>query len=404
MNGFSLWLYEMRAALRRPAPLFLSFFIPVILLSLLLVSVYRLLPESDEPIKAAIVDLDETFETKALINQLSEDEEMRKSLTLLPMNSEKAEERFREGKLVGVITIPKGFSESLRRGENDPIQVITNEEQPLSSSMLELLLESGAMYISASQSAVNTVYDLHIQNLSNSEKRNQKLQQSILTFTLFALSRNDAFSQEEMQSGSRIGWGAHALLAVLITVMGGFAVLFQWLDRKHTPGSMMLRLRSYHITTVQMWRVQWAKWFFFISFAGVFYWIGAMQWSDLLSTESAIITVLVSAFMASLIACWSSLIAHQGLRMVSLLLVMFLGLGAGGVWVPSLYLPEYMSTTWNPFATLYSLYEENIMGEALSKNLLLKILLWIFILYGMGLFFAMRKERRHAYISFSERS
>ncbi len=404
MNGFSLWLYEMRAALRRPAPLFLSFFVPIILLSLLVVSVYRLVPESDETIRAAVVDLDQTFETKALVNQLSEDEEMRKSLTLLPMSSEMAEERFREGELAGIITIPKDFSESLRRGENDPIQVITNEEQPLSSSMLKLLLESGAMYISASQSAVNTAYDLHIQNLSNSEERNQKLQQSILTYTLFALSRNDAFSQEELQSGSRIGWTAHALLAVLITVMGGFAILFQWLDRKHTPGGMMLRLRSYNITTVQMWRVRWGKWFFFISLAGGLYWIFAMQWSDLFSTESAVITVLASAFMASLVACGSSLIAHQGLRTVVLLLVMFLGLGTGGVWVPSLYLPEYMRTAWNPFAILYSLYEGNMTGESFSKVLLMKIVLWSFSLFVIGLYFALRKERRHAYVSFFERS
>ncbi len=399
MNGFSLWVYEMRAALRRPAPLFLSFFIPILLLGLVLLSVYRLIPQNDENIQAAIVDLDQTFETKALVNQLSEDEEMKKALTLLPMSSEKADEHFKNGNLAGIITIPKGFSKSLRIGENDPIQVVTNVEQPLSSNMLKLLLDSGAMYISASQSAVNTVYDLHIKELSDSGERSQKLQQSILTFTLFALSRNDAFSQEELKSGSRIGWEAHGLLAALLTVISSFALLFHWFESRHAPGSMLLRLRSYHITQAQLFRVQWGKGFFFISIIGGVYGGLATQWSNTFSVESAVVTLLMAAFMASLIAFCKSLINHIGLRMIALILVTFLGLGAGGAWVPTLYLPEYLSSAWNPFGILYSLYAENVMGEGFTKFLLVKIVIWILLLFIGGLLFAFRKERRHAYVS-----
>ncbi|KGX83807.1 ABC transporter permease [Pontibacillus marinus] len=405
MNGFSLWVYEMRAALRRPAPLFLSFFIPILLLGLVLLSVYRLVPQNEENIQAAIVDLDQTFETKALVNQLSEDEEMKKALTLLPMSSEKADEDFKSGNLAGIITIPKGFSKSLRIGENDPIQVITNEKQPLSSNMLKLLLDSGAMYISASQSAVNTVYDLHIKELSDSGERSQKIQQAILTFTMFALSRNDAFSQEELKSGSRIGWKAHGLLAVLLTVISSFALFFHWFESKHAPSSLLLRLRSYHITQPQLFRVHWGKGFFLISIIGCVYWGLATQWSNLLSVESALVTILMAAFMASLLACCRSLINHIGLRMVALLLVTLIGLGAGGVWVPSLYLPEYLSSAvWNPFGILYSLYEQNMMGKDFSKVLLVQIVVWILLLFVSGLLFALRKERRHAYVSYFERS
>ncbi|QHE51221.1 ABC transporter permease [Pontibacillus sp. HMF3514] len=405
MNGFSLWGYEMRAALRRPAPLFLSFFIPLLLLGLVLLSVYSLIPQNEENIQAAIVDFDQTFETKALVNQLSEDDEMKKALTLLPMSSGKADEQFSNGLLAGIITIPKGFSESLRIGENEPIQVVTNEEQPLSANMLKLLLDSGAMYISASQSAVNTVYDLHIKELSDSGERSQKLQQAILTLTLFALSRNDAFSQEELRSGSRIGWKAHGLLAVLLTVISSFALLFHWFDSKHAPSSMLLRLRSYHITQVQLFRVQWGKWFFLISIIGCVYWGLATWWSNLLSAESTLIILLMAAFLASLIACCRSLITHIGLRMIALLLVTFLGLGAGGVWVPSLYLPEYLSSAaWNPFGILYSLYSENMMGEDFSRVLLVKIIVWTLLLFVAGLLFALRKERRHAYVSYFKRS
>ncbi len=405
MNGFSLWVYEMRAALRRPAPLFLSFFIPIMLLGLVLLSVYSLIPQNEEHIQAAIVDLDQTFETKALVNQLSEDEEMKKALTLIPMSSEKAVEQFNNGNLAGMITIPKGFSESLRKGENDPIHVLTNEEQPLSTNMLKLLLDSGAMYISASQSAVNTVYDLHIKELSDSGERSQKLQQAILTFTLFALSRNDAFSQEELKSGSRIGWKAHGLLAVLLTVISSFALFFHWFDSKHSPSSMLLRLRSYHITQIQLFRVQWGKWFLFISIIGCVYGGVATQWSNLLSAESALVTLLMAAFMASLIAFCRSMINHIGLRMVTLLLVTFLGLGAGGVWVPSLYLPEYLSSAaWNPFGILYSLYAENMMGEDFSKFLIVQIVVWSLLLFVGGLLIALRKERRYAYVSYFERS
>jgi len=404
MNGISLWIYEMRAALRRPAPLFLSFFIPLLVLSLIAVSIYRLVPQDDENIRAAIVDLDQTFETKSLVNQLSEDEEMKKALTLVPMSADEARTSFRQGDLAGIITIPKGFSGSLRVGENESIQVVTNREQPLSSSMIRLLLDSGAMYISASQSAVNTVYDLHITNLENNKERNQKLQQSILTFTLFALSRNDAFAQEVIESGSQIGWKAHAIVALLLTIICGFSIIFQWMDSRYISRGMMLRLRSFHITEVQLSRVQWGKAFVLITLAGLLYWAGAMQLDESLSTESAGIIVFGGAFLASLITFAKSTISHAGMRSVILFVLIFLGLGAGGVWVPSIYLPDGLGASWNPFALLYQLLAEHIMGESISKIIALKMILWIFVLLGLGIGFAMRKERRHAYVSVSERS
>lgn len=404
MNGFSLWLYEMRAALRRPAPLFLSFFIPILVIALGAVSVYRLVPTDGETIKAAIVDHDQTFETETLINQLAKDEEMKKSLTLHPMPFQEAEDQFEKGELAGIITIPEGFSDSLRFGENEPIQVVTNEDQPLSSNMLELLLDSGAKYISASQSAVNTVYDLHIKQLEDNSERNQKLQQSILTYTLFALSRNDAFEQDELQSGSRIGWRSHILLAIFFTLISGFSILFQWLEERSNSKSMRLRLRSFHITAIQLWRVQWGKWFFFISFAGVLYWSGGLWIGEPLPRESILITVVIGMFMASLLTCLNSMVSHAGIRIGILMVVAFVGLGAGGVWVPSLYLPQYLETGWNPFSALYLLFAENIMGDALSIGVLLKVGLWIFGFVGVGLIAARREERRHAYVSSFKRS
>ncbi|TGB01122.1 ABC transporter permease [Halobacillus salinus] len=398
MNGFSLWRYEMRAAVKRPAPLFLSIGIPLIIIGLVVLVLQSVVEEGAEPVRAAVVDEDDTFQTNALINQLSEEERLSQALDLIPLEAEEAEQAFEKGELAGVMTIPEGFTASLMIGENDPISVMTNEDDSLDATMLKVLLESGANYISASQSAVNTVYDLHIRNLSEDE-RNSRLQEAIITYTLFALDRGDLFSEETVTTGANIGWEKHAYLAVLMTFLFLFLAIYQMLDGKKESGSLLERWRMVDVTFVHWVGIKQVKWWL-VTF-------GVLELMVLALSQTEVLTLSITLHLGVvLIALWATSLASflyalntpAGLRFLVFLIISVIGLLSAGAWVPSLYLPEWLSVAWNPYGLTYDVFRSALL-EREERGHLLGLALWGIGLNGLALSIALWKEKRDAYVS-----
>lgn len=399
MNGFSLWRYEMRAAVKRPAPLFLSILIPLVVIGLIVVVLQSFVKETAEPVRAAVVDEDDTFQTNALINQLSEEKRLSQALDLAPMKAEEAESAFEKGELAGIMTIPEGFTGSLMNGENDPIQVMTNEDDPLDATMLQVLLESGAKYISASQSAVNTVYDLHIRKLPPDE-RNARLEETIITYTLFALDRGDLFEEEMVTPGASIGWEKHAYLGLLLTFLFLFLTCYQMLDGKKEDDSLMMRWRMVDVTFLHLVVVKLAKWWL-ITF-------GLLEVLNfaLTRTDAALTQSLTLHIGLVLIALWSSALASllfsmnipAGLRFLVFFVVSVVGLLSAGAWIPSLYLPEWLSMAWSPFDLTYDGFRTALLDEE-ARGHLFGLAIWGIGLTSLSLMIALGKEKRDAYLS-----
>ncbi|MCA0970689.1 ABC transporter permease [Halobacillus litoralis] len=399
MNGFSLWRYEMRAAAKRPAPLFLSIILPLVILGLVFLVLQGFVEEGREPVEAAVVDEDDTFQTNALINQLSAEERLSQALNLIPMDEEQAEAAFENGELAGVMTIPEGFTASLMNGENDPIDVMTSADDPLDATMLEVLLDSGANYISASQSAVNTVYDLHIRDLPQDE-RSSRLQETIITYTLFALDRGDLFSEETVTTGASIGWEKHAYLAALITFLFLFLVMYQMLDGKKADGSMVMRWRMVDVTFVHWTVVKQLKWgLMTLAVLELLVWVVGRTDAAFTSSLTLHLSLLFTAVWVSAFAGFLySMQVPPGLRFLFFFVVTIVGLLSAGAWVPSLYLPEWLSVEWSPYQLTYDGLRAGMLDED-ERGHLFGLALWGVGLTSLSILIALGKEKRDAYIS-----
>lgn len=399
MNGFSLWRYEMRATVRRPAPLFLSFFIPLATIFIAFLSVQSFFQDEEKQIQAAIVDHDQTFETKSLINQLSEEKRMKRALQLDPMTSKEALEAFERGDIVGIMTIPKGFTTSLRVGENEPIAVMTNQDKPLDSTMLTVLLESGAKYISASQSAVNAVYDLHIKQLPEDE-RNQKLQEAIVTFTLFALDRNEAFEEEGVISGASVGWKTHAIIAIVFIFIVFFTILYQALDGDTHSTSMSRRWRMVNITFMHQVVVKQLKWWLilFVMLEASMGIIALMGLPVYYSLGLHFGLFLVALWLSGFAACLYGLNGQASIRSLILASISIIGLISAGAIVPEIYLPDWLYQKETPFAFSYDVFRMAFVEQRESIPYR-GLALWGLAFSSLALFAGYRKEKRDAYVS-----
>ncbi|WP_226580937.1 ABC transporter permease [Halobacillus litoralis] len=398
MNIRSLWNYEMRATVRRPAPLFLSIGIPLLFILLIVLSLQAMITEQDQTIQAAVVDEDDTFQTKALINQLSEEERLKQALNLIPMDEKEAREAFQEGRLAGIMTIPRGFTESLMVGENDPIQVMTNREKPLPSAMLQVLLESGSKYISASQSAVNTVYDLHIKTMPD-EQRGNNLQQVIVTFTLFALDRNEAFQEERVISGAGIGWEKHGLIAAVFTFVVLFIAFYQAFDGPSMKGAVQMRWQMVDVTFIHQVMIKQLKWWLFalVLLEGSFVLIHQVGEPISWSVSFHLGLVLTALLLSSFAGLLYGLQIPSGLRFLIFTMIGLIGLFSAGAYVPGIYLPEWMAHEWNPFQWSYEVFKAALTNE--ENRSLFTLAVWGIGLHVFALVAGFRKEKRDAYIS-----
>lgn len=362
--------------------------------------VFSLFQNEEQLIQTAVVDQDQTFETKSLVNQLADDGRMKAAMNLRPMDRSKANELFSNEEITAIIEIPEGFTQSLRRGENDPIKIVTNQQQPLQSTLVNVLLESGANYISASQSAVNTVYDLHIKSLPE-EKRNGKLQQLIVTFTLFALSRNKAFETELIPAGTSLGWELHGMISVMITFLFLFSMIYHLADTRMKNKNMTLRLRSFNITDLHDYIIKSVKWFLAITLSGILFFvmIGFTDSIPAFSWKIGIAIILCSLFLTMFVSAFYGILKHTLIRVGALLTTGLLGIGVAGVWVPSNYLPSSLLFAWNPFSACYVLFQYSVTNESSITPMIFILLVWSIVLWIFGCLITQWKERRHAYLS-----
>ncbi|MFD1017638.1 ABC transporter permease [Thalassobacillus hwangdonensis] len=394
MQSLSLVLFELKAMAKRPFLLFLCWIGPFLVLGLLAYLISGYFGSESEKVKAAFVDHDQTFETKALITQLQEEETLRQQIELIEMDSSEASKMLEEQTIAGVVTIPEGFTSDLRNGANTPVQVLLDQQQALESSMIQLLLDSGATYISAAQSGVNAAYDLAISQVEEDEERKRLLQQTIVTFTFAALDRNELFTQEEMQKGASVGWMEHSFLAfwMLGSWISISALLF--MSGSLAQSSILLRLRSLHILRYQSQLAQGGiltAYLWIISevlFFAVDHWLsfdGGMLLHTFLLGHA-----LLQAGVITFLTSWIESPGQAALWNLSLCLPILL---VSGVLIPQIYLPDWISDKlkYSPWHHLY----RGIVEPAAPLLL---------VLSGAGILFFLtawligwRREERHAY-------
>ncbi|BFI98662.1 MULTISPECIES: ABC transporter permease [Priestia] len=258
---FSLTLFTCKALLKNIKSLILLIMIPALFLlgAGIIISQSMQSEEKVNRFPVAIVDKDDTAQTKYVIEQLTEGK-LRKIMKPLYTNEQKAKQLLQENKVAAIVTLPKGFSHDIAHGKNQPLHVIGNNNKPLQSQLFRYVMESAADYTSAAQSGINTVDAfLEKENVSD-EKRRAEFKKSLVTFGLHVLDRGSLFDeqvetsffQQDMKQYYVLSFAA---LLLMIWSYGGWLLASETqtspvLDRMKTRGVSFLRIYLAQLTAL----------------------------------------------------------------------------------------------------------------------------------------------------------
>ncbi len=328
--------------LKQPFPLFAMMLFPILLLGITYLGLKPLLEDKQwvEPFAVAIVDEDNTFETKLLMKQYEESEELQNVLTFKKTDAATASKRLAANEIAGMVIVPDGFTSGIRRGKNIPVTVIGNPERPFQAELLEQVMVSNANLISAAQSGANAAFH-YLRKMGLSSEEFAAYRDTIITdFTLQALNRNKIYETETLSAfGGITSIEFYSLSGVLILLLVGG--LF----------GMSLTARSEQTALRERLTLQGVRFgvFFFSNILSVFVLL-VIQSAILISlfysitkTWSLAATIIVFAYclaVSSLFALVQELFRQNGAKWgAGIILVVGTAATSGSI-VPLSYLPE----------------------------------------------------------------
>ncbi|MDZ5471937.1 ABC transporter permease [Bacillus sp. 31A1R] len=197
-----------------------------------------------ERFKIAIVDNDQTMETRYVTEQLLNSEHLTKVTEVLRVDEKTARTLIKANEIAAIIILPQGFSKDIKKGINTPVKVIGNAQRPLQSELVKHLMESAAKFTSAAQSGINTIYHFLYEDQVTSKELSSLVKKSIISFSLHVIGRgaiyeiiekNSLFQQDNLQYYIL----SFYLLLLMIWSFGIFVLL-----KKNTNHSLRMRLLS----------------------------------------------------------------------------------------------------------------------------------------------------------------
>jgi ABC-2 type transport system permease protein len=210
--------------LKQPFPLFAMMLFPVLLAGITYLGLKPLLEEKKwvEPFSVAIVDEDNTLETKLLMKQYEESKDLQNVLSFEKTDAKTASERLAANEIAGMVIVPDGFTRGIRIGNNIPVTVIGNPERPLQAELLQQVMVSNANLISSAQSGANTAFH-YLRKMGLPSEEFVKYRDAVITnFTLKALNRNEIYVTETLSALGGITFlEFYSLSGILILLLIG---------------------------------------------------------------------------------------------------------------------------------------------------------------------------------------
>ncbi|HHV96751.1 MAG TPA: ABC transporter permease [Clostridiaceae bacterium] len=223
----------------------LFFGLPIAFVSIFISSLSPLLDMNRfvDSFNIALVDKDDTVESRVLINQFISSQSAeydidstRNPISFIKTDEASAMDMLNNGDVAGVIIIPEGFVYSMSIGENKPLKVITDSSRPLYALFIKNYMESYANIISAAQNGIMTAYVYYDKFVSGKEFYDEKYADVVTSFSLKALSKNDLFVNKEVSyipNVTKYEYFTAALLVVFIMFSGIMGIKFTASEKLH---------------------------------------------------------------------------------------------------------------------------------------------------------------------------
>jgi ABC-2 type transport system permease protein len=299
-----------------------------------------------EQFSVALVNQDNSLETRTMINHLESSEELSGLFLMEKVDYAEAMDLLTRNRVAAVIVIPPGFGESIAMGKNRPLELTGNQRRPLQSSLVRVVLQSAADLVTAAQSGVNTVYYYLRQAHVSGAELDRSLNQSIMSFMLSSLGRTRVLQTVHVSSLANLSpleyySVSFALLFLMLTGMISLkstvtesedGVVRRLLAQGVRP-LQVVSARFFSLTLVLA--VQFSLLLLLLVFFVDGYFRGQLFHLVLASAAA----VAAAAGLLLLLACCTSNVT--ALNMLGFTLIAGMAITGGGI-VPLAYLPEWL--------------------------------------------------------------
>ena len=205
-----------------------------------------------QPFAIALVDEDQTFNTRLISRQLEETEYLKGFVTVHHVTEAEALVMIGRNQIAGAVVIPEGFTASLYSGENWPIQFIGNPAQQERAIQMKNELASAVAYIAAGQSAVKAVWHAARDGGATPEQLDRLMKDSVVTFMSRALVRGEIYREQTLASMPDVKLPEYFTAALGALFAGFFAVRGSRVLAEEKASGVLRRL---HAAPVAWWQV-----------------------------------------------------------------------------------------------------------------------------------------------------
>ena len=197
-----------------------------------------------DTIPLAIVDLDDSFESRMLLSGITETVGG-SMLELSILDKYSAAEALENGTVTAVITMPENFGESIVSGENLPFIVEYNRNTPLVSALVRIAADSFADMLRSSQTGVYVTLNYAFAQDIPQEQYNSILMNINMMFIRLVMNRAEMFVEETVSVAGLLSiWQVYFITAYIALMMCASFVMTDATRRsfgRYTAISLSLR-------------------------------------------------------------------------------------------------------------------------------------------------------------------
>ena len=196
-----------------------------------------------EPIGVALVDADDSFESRMLTGYLLEMEEYRRLLTFRQTDLAGGQADLRAGEVSAVIVIPAGFMAGVMEGSNAPFLVTLDSASPMRAALIRTFAGVYADMLRTGQQGVYIALDA-AREQGSAEQRGEMFRQANLRFLAAMLNRESLREVETVTPTGQVGVATHYAAAafVFLILLGASLFLDVWGRALSRP--ILLRLSA----------------------------------------------------------------------------------------------------------------------------------------------------------------
>ncbi len=183
--------------------LVIIFAMPVLLILYFSYAVYPVLKEDTvvQPVSVAVVDKDNTIESRILISQLEEIELIGK---IHRVSEEESLSLIDENKIAAAIIIPEGFVSSVVSGDNKSISILGNVKKEQQAMIIKTLITGAANIVSSGQAVLYSYYKFVTETGVARDELNREFDTLTQDIIMKSLDRNSVVSEIKTYPGDNL--------------------------------------------------------------------------------------------------------------------------------------------------------------------------------------------------------